>query len=211
MKIRYAAALSGLTLLIAVIYSVTHMSSGLSVAGEQTSRLAWLTENSSLWTVGVWLWLLAVFGWMVLLVTLSWNYLPGFRVASMLQSGLMIIAAVLAIIGLVTWMGLLPTISTQGGFDDSIALVDAFVMGMFGSALFMGGAVTAWIGIDLAQIKTLSYIWVGPAIIAGLLAVPSPFLLPVPWLLFAAATLWIAWCIFLFSRQSMPNAFAEML
>lgn len=210
MKIRYAAALSGLSLLVAGLYAVIVTSQGMRIAGDQTLRLMWLDGNTGFWSIGIWLWLLAVFGWMVLLATMSWSYLPGFRVSAMLQSGLMVISAVLAIVGLVTWMGTLPyaaSIDLDGTF---VPLVDTFVMGMFGAALFMGGAVTAWIAFDLAQIETLKYAWVLPAIVAGLLAIPAPFVLPSPWLPILAGILWLVWCAFLFSRSEMPNAFAEM-
>ena len=158
----------------------------------------------------MWLWLLALFGWMVLLVTVMWSYLPGFRVSSMLQSGLMTISAVLAITGIVTWMGLLPYTASVDAANQFMPLADTFVLGLLGAAFFMGGAVTAWIGWDLSQLDTLTLAWAAPAIAAGLLAVPSPFVLPMPWLLVAASILWIGWSLFLYTRKEMPNAFSEM-
>lgn len=210
MKIRYAAALSGLSLLIAGLFTLMLTSDGMRMAGDVPTGLTWIDENAALWSLGIWLWLLAVFGWMALLITLAWSYLPGFRVSSMLQSGLMIIAAVLAIVALVTWMVVAPTAVSLGQVEAVTALVHPFIMGMFGAAFFMGGAVSVWIAVDLAQIETLSYAWVSPAMIAGALALPSPFLLPMPWLLVIAGSVWVGWCAFLFTRSELPNAFAEM-
>ena len=77
MKIRYAAMLSSLSLLIAGLYTVTVMRDGLRITAVQLPRQVWIIDNAGLWSLGNWLWLLAIFGWMVLLVTLMWSYLPG--------------------------------------------------------------------------------------------------------------------------------------
>lgn len=127
----------------------------------------------------------------------------------MLQSGLIIISAVLAIAGLTTWMAVMPYAVRLDEALLLMPLVDAFVLGLLGAALFMGGAVTAWIGWDLARLDTLTVYWGAPAIVAGLLAVPSPFLLPTPWHLVAAGIVWIGWCLYLSTRKEMPNAFSE--
>jgi hypothetical protein len=210
MKIRTAATLSGLSLLIAGIYTATVLYKGLRIAAVLLPRQIWILDNPGLWSLGGWLWLLALFGWMVLLVTLMWSYLPGFRVSSMLQSGLVTISAVLAIIGLVSWIGLIPYTAKLEEAFLLMPIVDTFALGMFGAAFMMGGAVTAWIGWDLTKVEPLALAWGAPAIAAGLLVVPSPFLLPMPWLLVAAGIVWLGWCLFLFTRKEIPNAYSEM-
>ncbi len=209
-KIRTSAAFSGVTLLIAGLYTTLFASTGMHVTAEVATRVTWLNANGRVWPVSIWLWMLALFAWMVLLTSLAWSYLPGFRVASMLQSGLMVIAAVLIIVGLASWMAVLPHVAALDEVNDLLSVVDTFVMGMLGAGLFMAGAVTAWVCYDLVQEESLSYVWTGPGIAAGLLAVPTPFVLPYYWLLVAAAILWIGWCGFLYLRSDMPSAFAEM-
>jgi hypothetical protein len=209
MKIRYAAMLSAASLLIAGLYTAAVMRKGLRIATVLLPRQVWIMDNTGSWSLGVWLWLLALFGWMVLLVTLMWSYLPGYRVSSMLQSGLITISAVLAVTGLVSWMAATPYAARLDQASFLMPLIDAFVLGLLGAALFMGGAVTAWIGWDLSRLDTLNVYWGVPAIAAGLLATLSPFALPMPWHLVISGILWLAWCLFLISRKEIPNAYSE--
>lgn len=209
MKIRYAAMFSGLSLLIAGTYTATVLHKGMRIATVLLPRQVWIIDNPGLWTLGCWLWLLALFGWMVLVVTQMWSYLPAHRVASLLESGLVIIAAVLGISGIVFWMVLLPHTASLDEAYWLMPLVDSVVLGLLGAALLMGGAVTAWIGWDLSRVEALTWPWGVPPLVAGLLAVPSPFVLPMPWLLVLAGVIWIGWCLFLFSRSEVPNAYSE--
>ena len=67
-------------------------------------------------------------------------------------------------------------------------LVDALALGLIGGSALIGGAVTAWIGWDLYAHKALSRTWL--CIGAGLCALPTPLLLPFPYLLLLAALAW---------------------
>ena len=210
MKIRYAATLSGLALLVAGIFTAMVLRKGLRIDVVQLPRQVWIQDNTALWSLGLWLWLLALFGWMVLLVTLMWSYLPGHRVSSMLQSGLLLIAATLGVAGVVIWMNAFPYVAGLTDAYFMASFVDSLVLGLLGAAFFMGGAVTAWIGWDLGRLDTLDSAWGAPPIAAGLLAAPAPFLLPMPWLLVAAGVIWLGWSLFLATRGDMPTAFSEL-
>jgi hypothetical protein len=211
MKISYAAAFSGTIFLIAILFTAFIMRPGLRTTGVLLPRQAWVLESQLMWSVGWWLWLLAIFSWMLLLITFMWRYTPAHRVPTMLQSGLMLIAAVLAIAGVVIWMGALPVAADQIESTGAMLLVDTLAMGLLGAATFMGGLVTAWIGIDLARLKKLTWLWLTPGILAGLFAAPSPFLFPNVYHLLISGALWLIWCLFLATRRNEPKAFAEWL
>ena len=100
MKTPIAARFSVITLLGALLYSVFVMAPGLRIVGVSFPRQAWIAENPLLWSLGLWLWLAAIFCWMWVMVSLMWAYLPAYRIASMLQSGLLTIGATLAIGGM---------------------------------------------------------------------------------------------------------------
>lgn len=172
-------------------------------------RSDWLSQSAPLWVAGWWLWLLAIFTWMVLLVTIMWTYLPGHRIATMLQSGLTIISALLLIIGCVSWMGLLPLTAGWSDAARFMPLVDGLALSMLGAGLFMGGAVTAWIASDLSRLNHLPWRDTALALAAGALALPSPFLLPTPYLLWGSAACFVAWCVQLGLRSRLPSAFPE--
>ncbi len=211
MRIINAARFSGLAFLAAFLFTVFSLRLGLRTATVQLPRQVWLQENEALWMAGGWLWLLAVFSWMVLLVALIWSYLPGHRIATMLQSGLMIISAVLTIAGVITWMNVLPYAANQPTAVELIPFVDTLALTFFGAGLFMGGAVTAWLAVDLARLNALPGAWVAPAIGAGLCFVPAPFILPWPYLVLVGLVLWLGWCLFLGTRREMPSAYSEWL
>ena len=182
---------------------------GYRIVGVTLPRQVWIVEHPTLWAVGNWLWMLAIFSWMLVLVALMWSYLPAHRISSMLQSGLLIIAAVLLIAGVVVWMNVLPYGAGQPNAVDLIPLIDSLALGLFGAGLFMAGLVTAWIGIDLIRLKALSREWALPAALAGACLLPAPFLLPRFTLIAAGLLLWLVWCLVLGTRKSMPNAYAE--
>ncbi len=209
MRIIYAARFSGFAFVIAALFTILILRTGLRTAGVQLPRQVWLQENETLWMMGGWLWLLAIFSWMVLLVAFMWSYLPGHRMATMLQSGLMIISAVLLIGGVAIWMNVLPYTTTLPSATELIPLVDRVVLTLLGAGFFMGGAVTAWIAYSLLQHDALTRNWMLPAVAAGLCAVPSPFVLPWPYLLLIGLMLWLGWCLFIGLRREMPNAYGE--
>jgi len=209
MKLRFAAALGVTASLVALGYALWIMSEGLDVFGSLPSRQTWLLEHRRAWDVGLWLWLLAIFAWMLLHVTLIWSYLPAHRIATMLQSGLLIIAAGLGVGGVVVWMAVLPAAMTTAIASEVVRLVDTLALGFMGAALFMGGVVTAWQAYDLAKLGFLPVAWVVPPMLAGLVIVPSPFLLPGGWHIAAAVIVWGGWCLFVVSRRAIPSAYAE--
>ena len=77
------------------------------------------------------------------------------------------------------------------------------------TGFFMGGAVTAWIGIDLIRLDALPGSWMAALILAGLCWLPTPLLLPRFELLALGFLLWIGWCLFVGTRRSLPSAYAE--
>lgn len=211
MKISYAAAFTTLAFLVATLFSLLVAAPGFRVASQLPLRQQWFAAAAALWAVNGWLWLLAIFSWMVLLVTFMWRYTPAHRVATMLQSGLMLIAAVLAIGGVVVWMAVLPTALAAEDAGSVVPVVDALALALSGSGLFMGGLVTAWIGVDLLRLEKVTWPWVAGAIIAGILAAPSPFLLPNVYHLLAGALVWCVWGLFLATRPEEPSPFAEWI
>jgi hypothetical protein len=211
MKIIYAARFLGIVLLVAALVTALLLKTGLSVSDISDTRQSWVTENGAVWRVGLWLWLLTVFAWMLLVVTLMWSYLPSYRVPTMLQSGLMIIAAGLAVAGIVVWMNVLPAAMLGEPFSDSVRLIDSLAMGLIGAGLFMGGSATAWVCFDLIQNKSMPVARLYPGLAAGLLLVPAPFVLPNLWLPALGGLCWLIWCGILATRKEMPHAFTEWL
>lgn len=210
MKTPVAARFSALTLLVVIIYSLFVMAPGLRIVGVSFPRQAWILENPVLWRLGLWLWLAMIFCWMWVLVSLLWAYLPAHRINSMLQSGLLIISAALAIGGIVTWMAAAPAALGLPLVNELLPVVDAFALGWLGAGAFMGGIVTLWIGIDLWRFSPLARGALGVALAAGALILPSPFVLPFPWHLLAAALCWLVWTLYLGMRRRLPNAYPEL-
>lgn len=209
MKIQQAARFNALLWPAVLFYTVFTMAPGLRITGVHFPRQGWIVENNLFWSSGCWFWLLAIFGWMWLLVALAWSYLPAHRMASMLQSGLMLIGATLTISGVIVWMALLPPAMAQATATTLVPLVDALALGLIGGGAFMGGIVTLWIGFDLYQQAVLPRPWLWLCILAGLAALPAPFLLPFPYLLLVATICWWIWSIYLALRPRLPSPFAE--
>ncbi len=209
MKLTNAARFNAVLLLAAISVTLILLSPGLRVVGVQFPRQGWVLENLFVWQLGWWLWLGAIFGWMWLLVGLQWTYLPAHRIASMLQSGLLLIGATLAIAGVVVWMGGLPVAMAQTEASVYILLVDTLALGLIGAGCFMGGIVTFWVGLDLYQQGVLPRLWVVLCLLAGLSAVPTPFLLPFPYHLLVAALCWWLWALYLALLPQLPSPFAE--
>lgn len=209
MKLRFAAAFSSATVLIALLSSVLMLRPALRIVGVHFPRQAWIMDHPTLWMVGAWLWMLAIFGWMLLHVVLAWSYLPGHRVPTMLQGGFLTIAAVLGIAGVAIWMNALPWAMAQPDAAQWSALVDSIALALMGAALFMGGIVTAWQATDLSRLNYLPVTWTAPLALSGIAVAPSPFLLPGGWHIAAGAVLWIGWCLFLATRPAIPSAYTE--
>lgn len=211
MKIPYAARYNVLLCLAVLIATPWFLWPGLRIVGVQFLRQSWILEHSALWMAGWWLWLMAIFGWMWLLVALAWSYLPAHRVATMLQSGLIIIGAVLMIAGVIVWMGVLPVVMAHHDATLWILVLDAFALNLLGGGCLMGGIVTAWIGVDLYRQDDLRRSWVLLCILAGLCAMPSPFLLPlgIPFHLLPAFLCWLLWSGYLALLPRLPSPFAE--
>lgn len=203
-----AAYFSGISLLVAASYAVIWLRPGLSIGTEGTLRHVWISSNSGLWSLGWWLWLLTIFAWMMLLVTLMWAYLPAHRVVTMLQSGLMIIAAVFMIGAVLIWMNVFAIAAVQDDTHHIISLVDTFALSFLGAGSFMGGTTTAWIAIDLIRLTEQPKLWVVPGILAGTIMMPAPFLLPDFWLLVPALVFWLLWCVVL-TFHSLPSRYPE--
>lgn len=211
MKVPIAARYNAISWIAVCTLTMTFLLPGLRMIGVQFVRQGWMLDHPVQWMVGWWLWLLAIFGWMWLLVALSWTYLPAHRVASMLQSGLLIISAVLLISGVITWMGVLPVMMVQKDATSFITLVDTLALSLLGGGCLMGGIVTAWIGIDLYRQRVLARPWTLFCIVAGLSALPSPFLFPLlfPYHLLLAVLCWLCWSIYLALLPRLPSPFSE--
>ncbi len=207
MKILIAARFALLLYLVAPIFTYWQLSAGIQVSSIQFRRLIWILEHPLGWSVGWWLWMIAIFVWMWLLVALLWAYLPTHRIQSMVQSSLLVIAAVLAILGVIGWSQLLPVLAAQKEVSGLLILLDTGVLGIFGAALLMAGAVTAWIGFDLLRQRHFANLWVAFLIATGLLMLPSSFLLPRNQHLLAALACWLVWCGYLATRRHLPNPF----
>jgi hypothetical protein len=210
MKIINAARFAGFVFIATGLITLLGLGPGLDPRLDGGARADWFAANGGLWMVGGWLWLLAIFAWMVLLVSFLWSYSPAHRIATMLQSGLMLIAATLAIAGVLVWMNMLPAAVETGG--DLLAFTDGLALTFFGAGLFMGGIVTAWLGMDMRLMDKLPNGWVLPGILAGLLLIPSPFLLPrITLHLWLALAVFIAWCAILAVQRKQPDAYPEWL
>lgn len=208
MKIQQAARYNAVLLPAVLFYTGITIAPGLRVAGVHFPRQGWLVENSFFWAAGCWFWLLIIFGWMWLLVALAWSYLPAHRIASMLQSGLLLIGATLAISGVIVWMAVLPPAMRQDNATLMTPLVDALALGLIGGGAFMGGIVTLWIGLDLYRQRVLTRGWLALCLGAGLCALPTPFVLPFPYLLLAAALCWWGWSLYLAVLSPLPSLYA---
>jgi hypothetical protein len=214
MNVLYAARFTTVVVLGAALYTWLQMRPGLATSGASAERQAWLALHGSVWTLGWWLWLVAIFSWMWLLIALAWSYLPAHRMAAMLQSGLMIIAAVLAIAGVTVWMAVLPLSVQMGGTttntgENLAPLVDMLAMSLVSAGCFMGGLVTSWIAWDLIRQKVLRRFWLWLLVLAGLALAPAPFTALHPYPLAAALGCWLLCTLWLSTRERLPSPFSE--
>ena len=205
MKPIRAARFAGVVLLATYAYTRLYLGPGLDTTLAWSQRQEWLATHGLAWSLGGWLWMLAVFAWMLFLIALMHEYTPMHRVATNLQSGLVLISAILLLIGILAWGNVLPRMATP----ETAGLVDALALTLLAGGLFMAGGVTAWIGVDLSCLEKLPPAWVGPGVLAGLCALPTPFLLPRTALLHVGFVSLLAWYAFLGSRRRLPSAFPE--
>lgn len=206
MKLIPLARFAALILLAVLAYGPGLLATPLDVTGDWSTRQAWLAGNGWLWMLGGWMALAGVFGWMAFLVALMHLYSPAHRVATMLQSGLMLLSAGLLIGGVTVWMALLP-----GAADGEwAAFVDGLALAFLGGGLFMAGATTGWVSVDLARLKKLPWPWMLPGLLAGLLWLPAPFLLPTPLPALAGIALFGLWAGFWGSRAGPPPVYPEL-
>lgn len=217
MKLINAARFAGITFLVAGIYSTTVMQPIYSLMIEGQQQHGWLAEVLPRWTIGGWLVLLSILAWMTLLVTTMYSYSPVHRVSTMMQSGLIVIAAVLLILGILIGLtrieglavgrvGPNPLATTANG----VAYLDDNAMAVLRAGLLMGGAVSAWIGIDLALMGKLPPLWLAPAIIAGVALVPAPFLGLSAWQLLIALAGFLVYCLVLGARRTLPESYPPL-
>jgi hypothetical protein len=206
MKLIRAARFTALAFLVVGVYTFAFLSPGLSIAREWSVRQAWLAHNQAIWTLGGWLWMLAIFAWMVLIITTMYTYTPAHRVTTSLQSGLMHIGGALLVGGVVIWMAVLPRVATA----EMAALTDGISLSLLGGGLFLGALVTGWVAIDLIQLGKLPWVYLAPGILVGVFVLPTPLLLPHTTLLLAGLVCLIAWSAFLGTRRKLPSAYPEL-
>ncbi len=215
MKLIYAARFAGVTFLAAGIYSMFVLQPiyGLMLEGQQQS---WLVEVLPRWNMGGWLLLLSVLAWMTLLVTSMYNYSPVHRVSTIMQSGLIIIAAVLLMLGILVGLTRLEVLAAGiGGLTPpstvpGIAFLDDSPLAVLKAGLLMGGGVSAWIGIDLALMGKLPPLWLAPQVIAGVVLVPAPFIGLSAWQLLIALAGLIVFCLVLGARRTLPASYPPL-
>ncbi len=205
MKLIRAARFAALVLLVTYVFTRLYLGPGMDTSQAWPQRQEWLVAHSLAWSLGGWLWMLTIFAWMLVLVALMHEYTPVHRVSTMLQSGLVLISAVLLLAGVLVWGHVLPRMAGP----ETAGLADALALTFLGGGLFMAGGVTAWIGVDLALLEKLPRLWLSLGVLAGLAALPTPFLLPRTELLHVGFLSLLVWCAFLGSRTRLPSAFPE--
>lgn len=217
MKLINAARFAGITFLVAGIYSTTVLQPIYRLMIEGQQQQGWLVEVLPRWTIGGWLLLLSILAWMTLLVTSMYSYSPVHRVSTMMQTGLIIIAAVLLILGILIGLTRMEGLAAGSGGPNpqettalGVALFDDNAMALLRAGLLMGGAVSAWIGVDLALLGKLPPLWLAPAIVAGVALVPAPFLGLSAWQLLIALAGFLFFCLVLGARRALPESYPPL-
>lgn len=128
-----------------------------------------------------------------------------------LQSGLMIIAAVLQIAGVIIWMHVLPALFLQTDLTNSLlVVVDTLALSLLSAGCFMGGATTAWITVNLFQEKVLPQFWLIFPLLAGLCATVAALFIFNRYLLGSALLCWLIGGFWLSTRRRLPSPFSEL-
>lgn len=209
MQVPYAARFATIAFLVAAVYAGWQLRPALHTANGIATDQSWMLDHTGQWMIGGWLWLLALFSWMVLLTALAWGYLPAHRIAGGLQSGLMIIAAVLVVAGIGVWMNVLPAALGRAEQAPGILpFVDALALSFLSSGCFMGGAATAWIAWDLMRERVLPRSWLLLAFLSGLGVLLDSLLRFHLYLLLASLSGWIIWCSWLSVQPRLPRPFS---
>ena len=218
MKLILAARFAGITVLAAGLYTLLVLKpvSLRLIDGSQERNL--LDEALPQWTLGGWIWLLAVGAWMTLLVTMMYSYSPVHRVSTTMQSGLIVISAVLLILGVLVGMNRLEMVifgDGGGNLPDARTanlqkFVDQIALALVKAGLLMGGGVTAWVSIDLVLLGKLPLLWMAPGIVGGVVVMPTPFLHPSTAQLLIALAAFCIWCLTLGVRRSLPESFPHL-
>jgi len=215
MRLIRAARGAGVAAFAAGIYSLFILRQVYLLTGIAHNTRDLPEESLWQWGLGGWLWLLAIFSWMVLLVALKHYYSPVHRISSSIQSGLMVIAATLLIAGIVAGMnriGLVYALNADqpdGSITAIEKIVELFALSLLEAGLLMGGGVTTWICIDLVVLKKLPVAWMVPGAAAGVLALFSPLLLPELRHLLIALFAYCVWCLILGFRTSLPAGYPD--
>ena len=217
MKLIRAARFAGIAALAAGIYTIFVLQPIQMQLIDGSQQQIWLEGVLPRWTLGGWIWLLAIGAWMTLLVTFMYSYSPVHRVSTMMQSGLIIISAVLLVLGVLVGINRLEMTS----IGDSVYLsgapiafwqasVGQIALSLLRAGLLMGGGVTAWMSIDLALLGKLPPLWMVPGVVAGAVVVPAPFLELSNWQLLIALAAFCSWCLILGARRSLPESYPTL-
>lgn len=209
MNLQHAARLNALLWPITFCFTLFYMRPGLRIAGVHFPRQGWVVEHPLLWSGGGWLWLVTILAWLWILGGLAWRSLPHWRFATIVQMGLLLIATMLTLSGVIVWMAMLPPAMRQPTAPTLAPLVDALALGLIGVGAGVGGAVAGWIGVELDPQRGLPRGWRWLYIVGGLCALPTPFLLPFPYLLLVAALCWWIGALVLTVWPRQPKALGE--
>ena len=216
MKLIRAARVAAISALVAGLYSLLLLRPFYLNFAESPNPQPLAAGSLWQWGLGGWLWLFAIFTWMVLLVALKHRYSPVHRISTAVQSGLIGIAATLLVAGVLAGMnrfGLAGVLNA--GLQTELLpviekLVEHLALTALEAGLLMGGGVTTWICIDLVVLTKLPTSWMVPGAVAGLLSLLSPFLLPELRHLLIALLFYCVWCLVLGLRKSLPAAYPEL-
>ena len=216
MKVIRAARFAAAAALAAGLYSLLAMRPIYLQSVQELPQNQLAEENLLQWGLGGWLWLLAILAWMIFLAALMHSYSPVHRISSILQTGLLAISATLLILGVLVGMNRFELAQIGNGGNELTAslamwraLFDQFALTILGAGLAMGGGLTAWLCVDLVLLGKLPRRWMAPGAVAGILALPSPLLLPESRPLLIALAAYCIWCLVLAIRTSLPAAYPE--
>ena len=216
MKVIRAARFAAAAALAAGLYSLLAMRPIYLQSVQELPQNQLAEENLLQWGLGGWLWLLAILAWMIFLAALMHSYSPVHRISSILQTGLLAISATLLILGVLVGMNRFELSQIGNGGNELTAslamwraLFDQFALTILGAGLAMGGGLTAWLCVDLVLLGKLPRRWMAPGGVAGILALPSPLLLPESRPLMIALAAYCLWCLVLAIRTSLPAAYPD--
>jgi hypothetical protein len=155
MRLIRAARFAALSALSAGIYSLFVLRP-FYLQSVQAQHAWWLAEDSLWqWRLGGWLWMMTIFAWMILLVALKHYYAPAHRISTALQSGLVVVGAILLIISVLAGTNRfgLTGILSDGQPGETFAiyenLVEYFALAFLGAGMLMGelsrpGSASTW-------------------------------------------------------------------